>query len=87
MTTYYESIHFTDRQTDGRSIHITLDFGRIKNKNQKPTVDKIIQEVENEFKRLVPNGGPISSGTLAIALSNTNNRIQFNSTSIFNFIL
>ena len=61
-----------------RSIHITLDFGRIKNKNQNPTIDKIIQEVENEIKRLVPNGGPISSGTLAIALPNNNNRIRYN---------
>ena len=59
-----------------RSVGITLDFGRIKNKNQNPTVDKIIQELENEIKRLAPNGGRISSATLAIALSNTNYKIR-----------
>ena len=70
-----------------RSIHITLDFGRIKNMNQNPTIDKIIHEVENEIKRLVPNGGPISSGTLAIALSNTNNRIRYNGLSASEIIM
>ena len=39
-------------------------------------VNKIIQELENEIKRLAPNGGRISSATLAIAFSNTNYKIR-----------
>ena len=37
------------------SLDITLDFGRIKNKNHNPIPDKIIQELEIEIKRLAPN--------------------------------
>ena len=62
------------------SLGITLEFGRIKNKNQNPSVDRIIQEVEQEIIRIVPNGGPISAST-AIAISNANNRIRSNGPS------
>ena len=52
------------------------DFGRVKNINKNYSVDKAIQELESEIKRMVPNGGPISAGTLAIAICHTNNRIR-----------
>ena len=59
-------------------IGIDLDFGRIKNKNGNACVDKIIRELKNEIKRLVPEGGKISSGTLAIAISSLNHRVRPN---------
>ena len=64
-----------------RSIGITVDFGRVKNKNDNPTVDKAIQEIEGEIKRLLPNGQLISPGMLATAIRNTNSRIRMNGLS------
>ena len=58
------------------SIGIRLDFGRVKNKNKNAPVDKAVQEVELEIKRLAPEGGSISAGTLALAICNLNNRIR-----------
>ena len=58
------------------SVWIKLDFGRVKNINKNSSVDKAIQELESEIKRMVPNGGPISAGTLSIAICHTNNRIR-----------
>lgn len=59
-----------------QSVGIALDFTRVKCKNDNPTVDKVIQELEGEIKRIVPEGGPISPGTLASSISNTNSRIR-----------
>ena len=64
-----------------QSVGIELDFGRVKNKNPNPFIDKAIQEVENELKRMAPTGGQITPGTLAIAISNMNSRIRFNGLS------
>ena len=61
-----------------KSIGIDINFGRIKNKNQNACVDKGIQELENEIKRMAPRGGEITPGTLAIATSNLNHRIRSN---------
>ena len=35
-----------------QSVDIELDFGRVKNKNQNPSIDKAIQEIENGIWRL-----------------------------------
>ena len=64
-----------------KSIGIDLDFGRIKNKNSNVCLDKRMRELVNENKRMVPEGGKISSGTLALAISNLNHRIQSNGLS------
>ena len=58
------------------SIGIELDFGRIKNKNKNPSIDKAIQDLEKEIKRLSPEAGPISAGLLAVAACNTNSRVR-----------
>ena len=63
------------------SVGISLDFGRVKSKNQNPCIDKAIQDLEREIKRLAPNAGPISAGTLAMAVCNTNNRIRMSGLS------
>ena len=63
------------------SVGISLEFGRVKSKNQNPCIDKAIQDLEREIKRLAPNAGPISAGTLAMAVCNTNNRIRMSGLS------
>ena len=64
-----------------RSVGVTLGFGRVKNKNKNASVDKAIQELEKEIKRMAPNAGQISPGTLALAISNLNHRIRANGLS------
>ena len=59
-----------------KEIGIEIDLSRIKNKNSNPTVDKAIQELEEELKRLLPDGRAASPSTLATAVRNTNNRIR-----------
>ena len=48
---------FTALRTDSilQSLNIKLDFGRVKNKNHNPTIDRAIQELEHEIKCLAQN--------------------------------
>ena len=69
------------------SLGITLDFGRIKNKNHNPVADKIIQEFEIEIQRLAPNGGPITLGTLSIVVCHINSRIRYSGLSASEIIM
>ena len=70
-----------------QSVGIKVDFGRIKNKNSNPSIDKSIQEVEYELKCLVPSGGMITPAVLATALSNFNHRIRSNGLSAKEILL
>ena len=63
------------------SAGISLDFGRVKNKNHNPTIDKAIQELETEIKCLAPHGGMITPGVLAVATANSNLRLRSNGLS------
>ena len=67
-------------QTDSvlTNFGIQIGLGRTKNVNKNATADEAVQEIEKEIKRLVPDGGPITPSTLALALSNVNSRIRFN---------
>ena len=40
-----------------KTLGITIELGRTKNKNKNPSVDKAIQDLELEIKRLLPCGG------------------------------
>ena len=64
-----------------QSVSISLDFGRVKNRNKNPTIDRTIQEIEEEIKRLLSSGTPINPGSLVIAISNINNRIRMTALS------
>ena len=64
-----------------RNLGILIDLTRIKSKNDNPTVDKAIQELEAETKRLLPEGGKLCPSTLATAIRNTNTRIRMNGLS------
>ena len=74
---------FIALQTDNvlTNFGIQIDLGRTKNVNKNATADKAVQEIEKEIKRLVPDGGPITPSTLALAVSNVNSRIRFNGLS------
>ena len=63
------------------AVCVELEFDRVKNKNKNSCADKAIQEVEEELKRLTPHTGVINQGTLAIAISKTNNKIRSNGLS------
>ena len=52
-----------------KRVGITLDIGRVKNVNKNPVADEAIAELEEEILRQTPNGGPISTPTLAVATS------------------
>ena len=60
------------------SLGITFEFGQEKNKNHNPTVDKTIQEIEEEIKRLSPHGGLLNPGLLETAIGRSNNRVRAN---------
>ena len=64
-----------------QSLGIRLDFGRVKNKNHNPTVDKAVQELEQEIRRLAPSGGCMTPGLLAVATLHANNRVRNNGLS------
>jgi hypothetical protein len=55
---------------------ITLELGRVKNVNKNPVAERAIEELGRELLNIVPEGGPISASTLAIATSNMNMRIR-----------
>ncbi len=59
-----------------KRLGISLEIGRIKNINKNPVAEKAIAEIEDEIFRQAPNGGPISSLTLAIATSRLNSRLR-----------
>ena len=59
-----------------KRVGITLDIGRVKNVNKNPVAEKAIAELEEEILRQTPNGGPISTLTLAVATSRLNSRLR-----------
>ena len=56
--------------------NISLDFGRVHNKNKNPVVEKGIRELSSEILRLHPEGGPISTSQLAVVINQLNARIR-----------
>ena len=59
-----------------KRLGISIEIGRIKNINKNPVAEKAIAELEDEILCQAPNGGPISSLTLAIATSRLNSRLR-----------
>ena len=55
---------------------ITLQLGNDANKNANAIVDKIIQELEFEIKKLAPNEEKLSAGRLGHALTILNTRVR-----------
>ena len=57
-------------------VGISLDFGRVKNKNKNAVADKCIQELQEELRKIDVTGSTISNQTLNVALSTLNKRIR-----------
>ena len=57
-------------------VNITLDFGRVHNKDKNPVVDKGISELISEMLRQQPEGGQINNIDLALAVNQLNARIR-----------
>ena len=55
---------------------IILNPGRTKNKNKIPQVDRQIQELENELRKLSPDGDIITEDLLAQAAKLVNDKIR-----------
>ena len=70
-----------------KNLGIEIDLSRVKNKNGNPTVDKAIQELEEELKRLLPNGETCSLSTLSTSVRNVNNRVRIYGLSAREIIL
>ena len=70
-----------------KNIGIKIDLSRLKNKNSNPTIDKAVQELEHELKRLLPSGEAASPSTLATAVRNINNRVRMYGLSAREIIL
>ena len=43
-----------------KSLHLSLDIGRVKNPSKKPIAEKAILELEEELLKQEPTGGPVS---------------------------
>ena len=63
------------------SFNVSLELGEAKNINKNPVAEKAVQEVEREILRQDPSGNPISSLSLAAAVSRLNTRIRGNGLS------
>ena len=57
-------------------FNISLDLGQSKNINKNPIAEKAVQELEKEILQQDPSGDPISSVSLACAVSRLNTRIR-----------
>ena len=55
---------------------IILDLGRQKNKNSNTVVDKRIRELEDELRKLSPEGSAVQEDTLLLATKFLNERIR-----------
>ncbi len=59
-----------------QDININIVLGEPKNRNKMATIDKQIQELENEFTRLVPLNSQLSRSDISCAVSSLNSRIR-----------
>ena len=55
---------------------ITIDYGRVKNPNKNPVIDKCIQELEREFLSAELDGQSLSNTTIGTSLRQLNSRIR-----------
>ena len=55
---------------------ITIEYGRVKNKNAVAVADKGIQELEREMLNVDPSGGPLSEVQLQLVVETLNTRIR-----------
>ena len=59
-----------------KHLNVSLEIGRIKNKNKNPVAEKAVQELEEELLRQEPGGGSVSETGHAIATARLNSRLR-----------
>ena len=64
-----------------KSLHLSLEIGRVKNLNKNPVAERAILELEEELLKQEPTGGPVSQLGLAIAVARLNSRIRYSGLS------
>ena len=57
-------------------LNVTIDVGRVKNKNKNPVTEKAVRELEEELFRQEPGGRPESAFGLALATARLNSRLR-----------
>ena len=64
-----------------KHLNVTIEVGRVKNKNKNPVAEKAVRELEEELIRQEPGGRPVSEVGLAIATARLNSRLRFSGLS------
>ena len=59
-------------------MNIIVELGEPKNKNKLATIDKQIQELENELIRIAKPNSAITSSELSRSVANLDSRIRAN---------
>lgn len=72
---------------DLSKLQISLDFGRVHNKNKNPVIDKGISELISEILRFCPEGGKLTPVSLAFAVNQLNSRIRNRGLSAWEILL
>ena len=57
-------------------LNVTIDVGRVKNKNKNPVAEKAVCELEEEIIRQEPGGRQVSAVGLALATARLNSRLR-----------
>ena len=60
-----------------KHLNVTIEVGRVKNKNKNPVAEKAVRELEEELIRQEPGGRPVCEVGLAIATARLNSRLRF----------
>ena len=64
-----------------KHLNVTIEVGRVKNRNTNPVAEKTVRELEEELIRQEPGERPVSEVGLAIATARLNYRLQFSGLS------
>ena len=57
-------------------LNVTIEVGRVKNKNKNPVAEKAVHELEEELIKQEPGGRPVSAVGLALATARLNSRLR-----------
>ncbi|XP_068703830.1 uncharacterized protein [Montipora foliosa] len=57
-------------------LNVTIEVGRVKNKNKNPVAEKAVRELEDELIKQEPGGRPVSAVGLALATARLNSRLR-----------
>ena len=59
-----------------KQFNISLDIGRVKNRNKNPVAEKVIAELEDEILREEKGQSPLNEVSIAVATARLNTRLR-----------